>query len=84
MIGLAKLSIVGFEGRVAIFRSLFIKGDKFSGWFPSEKKPLFLVVQSIQGNAETVEGNEKNSLQHLVESNVKNLQKEYTAAYLEN
>ena len=84
VIGLAKLSIVGFEGSGAIFRSLFLKGDKLSGWFPSENKNLFLVVQSVQGNAETVEGNVKNPLQHLVESNVKNLLKEYTAVYLKN
>ena len=40
MIGLAKLSIVGSEGSGAIFRSLFLKGDKLSGWFPSENKKL--------------------------------------------
>ena len=36
MIGLAKLSIVGFEGSGAILGSLFINGDKL----PSEKKKL--------------------------------------------
>ena len=42
------------------------------------------MVQSVQGNVETVEGNLKNPLQPLVEGNVKNPLKVYTAAYLEN
>ena len=40
MIGLAKLSIVGFEGSRAIFLSLFLKGDKLSGLVQSENKKL--------------------------------------------
>ena len=40
MIGLAKLSIVGLEGSVAIFLSLFLNGDKLSGLVPSENKKL--------------------------------------------
>ena len=34
------MSIVGFEGGGAIIRSLFLKGDKLLGWFPSENKKL--------------------------------------------
>ena len=40
MIGLAKLSIACLEGSGAIFLSLFLNGDKFSGLFPSENKKL--------------------------------------------
>ena len=40
MIGLAKLSIAGFEGSGAIFGSLFLNGDKLSDRFPSENKKL--------------------------------------------
>ena len=40
MIGLAKLSIVGFSGYGAMFGSLFLNGDKLSGQFPSENKKL--------------------------------------------
>ena len=40
MIGLAKLSIVGFEGSGAILRSLFLKGYKLSHRFRSENEKL--------------------------------------------
>ena len=38
MIGLAKLSVVGFEGSGTMFGSLFLNGDKL----PSENKKLVL------------------------------------------
>ena len=47
--------------------------------FYQKIKNLFLLVQSVQGNVETIKGNVKNPLQHLVESNMKNLLKEHTA-----
>ena len=40
MIGLAKLSIVGFEGSGAILQSLFLKGYKLSRRFRSENEKL--------------------------------------------
>ena len=40
VIGLAKLSIVGFEGSGAILRSLFLKGYKLSRRFRSENEKL--------------------------------------------
>ena len=40
VIGLAKLSVVGFEGSRAILRSLFLKGYKLSGRFRSENEKL--------------------------------------------
>ena len=63
MIGLAKLSIFGFEGSTAIFLSLFLKGNKLSDFVPSENKKLVSLGSWAHENEKMVEDNVKNHLE---------------------
>ena len=56
VIGLTKLSIVGFE---AMFGSLFLNGDKLSGRFASENKKL--VSQGSVGSRKCEGGGKSSS-----------------------
>ena len=55
MIGLTKLSIVGFEGSGAILGSLFLNGDKL----PSENKEL--VSRGLVGSRKSGRGGKSSS-----------------------